>query len=74
MSTESILLLAASAILLCLVIVLVLFYVDPIKRQLKEEQRKREIFEDAYISTLIVDEHGNLVDSGSASEYYFDSR
>jgi hypothetical protein len=74
MSTESILLLAASAILLCLVIVLVLFYVDPIKRQLKEEQRKREIFEDAYISTLIVDEHGNIVDSGSASEYSFDSR
>jgi len=74
MSTESILLLAASAILLCLVIVLVLFYVDPIKRQLKEEQRKREIFEDAYISTLIVDEHGNIVDSGSASEYSFDGR
>jgi hypothetical protein len=74
MRQEFILLFAASTILFGLIVTLVLFYIDPIKKELKKEQRKREIFEDAYISSLMVDEHGNIVDSGSASEYSFDSR
>jgi hypothetical protein len=69
MSTESILLLAASTLLLALVIVLVLFYIDPIKERLKQEQRKREIFEDAFLSTCQVDKDGNILDSSILDGY-----
>ncbi len=74
MTKEFILLFAASTILLGLIITLVFFYVDPIKKELKEEQRKREIFEEAYMSSLMVDEHGNIQDSDVHNGYSFDSR
>jgi hypothetical protein len=74
MSTELILLFAASTILLGLIVTLVLFYIDPIKKELKQEQRKREIFEEAYISSLMVDEHGNIQDSDVHDGYSLDSR
>jgi hypothetical protein len=74
MSTELILLFAASTILLGLIVTLVLFYIDPIKKELKQEQRKREIFEEAYISSLMVDEHGNIQDSDVHDGYSLYSR
>ena len=74
LSKELILLFAASTILLGLIVTLVLFYIDPIKKELKQEQRKREIFEEAYISSLMVDEHGNIQDTDVHNGYSLDSR